>query len=103
MSNKIIGLIRASSDRQDTESQKNELQRFLLQKNFKEEDIIWIEAHASATKINEDYNRLIADVKEKCLSENISNIGVWSLNRIGRRELPLIDFKQFCVENRVQL
>lgn len=102
-SNKIIGLIRASSDKQDTESQKLELKELLKGKGFSSEDIVWVEAHASATKINEAYDRLISEVKEKCLSDNIDNIGVWSLNRIGRREMPLIEFKTFCVEHKIQL
>lgn len=103
MENKIIGLVRVSSDRQETESQKNELQNLLKRKGFEPENIIWIEEKASATKSNEKYDNFIADVKQKCLTENIKNIGCWSLNRIGRRETALIDFKQFCISNQIQL
>lgn len=103
MEKRIIGLVRVSTDRQETESQKNELKYLLSKKGFSKEDIVWIEEKASATKSNEKYDNFIAEVKEKCLSDNIRNIGCWSLNRIGRRETALIDFKQFCIENKIQL
>lgn len=99
---KIIGLIRASSDRQETASQKAELRNFILSKGYREDEIVWLEAHASATRPNEEYDKLLADVKAACES-GAEAVAVWALNRIGRREMPLMEFKNFLVTNKVQL
>lgn len=103
MAERIIGLIRASSDKQDVSSQKLELKNFIISKNFKEEDIIWLEAHASATKANDDYVNLLQSIKDLCLNDGIRNIAVWHLNRLARTDKYMFQMKNFFLENKIQL
>lgn len=100
---KIIGLVRASSIQQELDSQRVDLQRYILSKGFSEEDIIWHEIHASATKCDEDYVNFIDELKNICLNKNIDNVAVWHLNRLGRTEKYLFDIKNFFLENKIQL
>lgn len=103
MPNRIIGLIRASSDRQDTTSQKNELEQYIISKGFEREDITWVEAHASATKPNQNYINLLSTLKQLCVEENIRYVAVWHLNRLARIDRHLFDMKEFFLKHKIQL
>lgn len=100
---KIIAMVRVSSDIQETASQKEALKRHILSLGFEEDEILWHEIKASATKAGRDYQEFISGIQEAAISNNIKNIAVYHLNRIGRREEYLFGFKRFCVENRIQL
>lgn len=99
---RILAVVRASTERQETESQKRELEQFILKKGFKSEEIKWIVANLSSTQRLDVYQKLLEEIKENCL-KGIRNVAFWHLNRLGRREKFLIDMKEFFIENRIQM
>lgn len=101
--NKVLAVCRVSSDRQDTHSQRVDLEKYLKSKGFEDKDIVWLERTASATKLNDEYENLIDDIKSICTTQHIKNVAVWHLNRLGRRELPLMEIKTFFLENEINL
>lgn len=103
MAKKILGVVRASTDRQDTTAQKKELEEFILSKGFTEDEIEWLEAHLSSTQRLDVYKQFLDEIKLKCSELGIKNIAVWHLNRIGRKEKFLIDLKEYLIENKIQL
>lgn len=100
---KIIGLVRVSSDRQDTEQQHNAIERYLTGLGFKPDEIKWHEVKSSAYKVADEYKEFIEDIKNDCTENNINAICCYHLNRVGRDEDWLFNFKKFCVENKIQL
>lgn len=102
MEDKIIGLVRASSERQEIISQKEELERFIIDKGFKKENIVWVEGKASALKAQRDYRELLEEIKSLCKS-GIRYVAIWHMNRLGRREDFLMSMKNFFLEEKVQL
>lgn len=99
---KIIALIRVSSDIQETSSQKESVLRHIRSLGFKDDDILWEEIKASATKAGQDYLDFIQKIKQDCHDFNIKNICVYHLNRLGRREEILFEFKRFLIDNKIQ-
>lgn len=103
---KILAVIRVSTTRQETESQKKELVNFILSKGkFKEEEIDFIEvAGASAIKMNAKYRQMLQSIKDKILqSDSIRTVAFWHLNRLGRNEKAIVDMKSWFKENNIQV
>lgn len=101
-SEKIIGVIRTSTERQEIESQKTDLTLYIEKLGFSKDSIVWVEVQASSTKKNEKYDRFIAEIKSVCLS-GVKNVAVWHLNRFGRNERVLNQLKWFFEDNSVQM
>lgn len=102
---KVLGIVRTSTERQETESQKKELKEFLYSKGFNDEQIIYIEvAGASARKLNPKYISMLEEIKNTILgNKEIKAVGLWHLNRLGRVESKLLEMKEFFVKNQIQL
>lgn len=101
---KILAVIRSSSERQETESQKLEMIQFCNEKGFSNEDIEIIEvAGASARKLNKKYIQMLEDIKSTLLNNNIKYAAFWHLNRLGRNESKLIEMKDFFKQNQIQV
>ena len=101
----ILCIIRASTEQQETESQKKELVDFLIQRGFNESDMLFIEVQgASAAKCNKKYLDFLADIKRAILDNpTIKSAACWHLNRLGRVESKLHEIKDFFVEHKIQL
>lgn len=102
---KILGVVRASTVRQETESQQYELEQYIISLGFKKSEIEWlVYAGASARKMNAAYLEMMDRIKSTISnSETIKTVAAWHLNRLGRREKPLIDLKEWFEENNVQV
>lgn len=101
---KILGLVRASTERQEIESQKQEVKDFILSKGYKSDEIEWLEVQgASARKEDERYLQMIQDVKFKLSSLGIKAVAVWHLNRLGRTKHSLATMEDYFVDNKIQV
>lgn len=101
---KILGIVRASTDKQETESQKNELIDFCIEKGFHKNDIVIIEVvGASARKLNDKYIAMLDSIKSIIINDGIKYVALWHLNRLGRVESKLIEMKDFFKKNGVQV
>lgn len=102
---KILCVIRVSTEKQETESQKSEMLTFIKSKGFKENEIEWIEtAGASARKLNKKYLEMVEAIKSTILnSESIKTVALWHLNRLGRVDTVLTEFKNFFIQNKIQV
>ena len=105
MNKTILLIVRASTDQQETESQKKELIDFCKSKGFVEDEMEIIEtAGASARKLNKKYIQMLEDIKNTILtSDTIKNVAIWHLNRLGRVESKLHEMKEFLINNKIQL
>ena len=99
MEKKILCIIRASTEQQETESQKKELVAYCITKGFAVEEMAFIEvAGASARKLNDKYIQMLEDIKATLLSSpTINAVALWHLNRLGRVESKLHEMKEFFV------
>lgn len=102
---KILSVIRVSTVKQETESQKQEMLHFCKSKGFKESEIAWIEASgASARKLNKKYLDMIDSIKSTILgSDSIKSVALWHLNRLGRVDTVLTDMKNWFIDNGIQV
>lgn len=101
---KTIALIRTSTVQQEIESQKKEILEMIKSDGISVENIIIVgSSGASAIKQDELYQKNIQEVFSLIERGNISSVYVWSVDRIGRREETLIQFKNFLIEHKVQL
>ena len=102
---KVLAILRASTVRQEIESQKAELTTFLIGKGFKENEIDYIEAQgASARKANQQYLDFLAEIKHRIeTNPNIRTVGLWHLNRLGRIKMYLSQMENYFVTNGIQM
>lgn len=105
MEKKILCIVRASTEKQETESQKKELIEYCITKGFAVEEMAFIEvAGASARKLNDKYIQMLEDIKATLLSSpTINAVALWHLNRLGRVESKLHEMKEFFVTNKIQV
>lgn len=106
MGNKCICWLRGSSDRQEIESQRDELTTLATTKyNFLKEDIIYIgKAGASAIKQNELYQKEVDELLTTLDADSsVKTVFVWEISRLARVELAFYKMKDFFVKNKIQL
>lgn len=102
---KILAIIRTSTERQETESQKAEVKDFCISKGFRAKDIVYIESSgASARKLNKKYLAMLENIKNTISADkDIKAVALWHLNRLGRVEKCLLEMKDFFIENKIQV
>ena len=105
MEKRILCIIRASTEYQETESQKKELISYCISKGFGVDEMAFIEVTgASARTLNGKYIQMLGDVKATLLSSpTINAVALWHLNRLGRIESKLHEMKEFFVTNKIQV
>lgn len=105
MEKKILCIIRASTEKQETESQKKELVAYCITKGFAVEEMAFIEvAGASAVKLNKKYIQMLEDIKATILSiPTITAVALWHLNRLGRVESKLHEMKEWFLQHKIQV
>lgn len=105
MDKTILCIIRASTEKQETESQKKELVEYCKAKGFVEDEMAFIEvAGASARKLNKKYIQMLEDIKATLLTTpTIKTVALWALNRLGRVESKLHEMKEFFVAHKIQV
>ena len=105
MEKKILCIIRASTEQQETESQKKELVAYCITKGYAVEEMAFIEvAGASAVKLNKKYIQMLEDIKATILSiPTITAVALWHLNRLGRVESKLHEMKEWFLQHKIQV
>ena len=102
---KIIVMVRTSTEAQSTEDQRREMLDFCKSEGYGEDSIVWVEKQgASAAKVDDDYRAMIDEVKRKVEEDrDIKCFAVWHLNRLARTEEVWIEIKSFFVSRKVQI
>ena len=101
---KAIGLIRTSTARQEVESQKSEVISLIKADGYSDKDIIVVGcAGASAIKIDEQYQQNIEEVYRIIDEGNVACVYAWGIDRIGRNEEVLMQFKNKLISKKVNL
>lgn len=102
---KILCIVRASTEKQETESQKEELVDYCKTLGFTDCDMEFIEvAGASARKQNDKYIQMLEDIKSTILNNSsIKSVAIWHLNRLGRVESKLHEMKEFFITQKIQV
>jgi len=104
MGKKVIIIIRTSTTKQEVESQKKEVFEFAKLDGYSEDNIIPIGGEgASAIKLDDEYRYNMQRVYETIQQENIACVYAWSIDRIGRDETVLMEFKNYLIKNSVNL
>ena len=104
MNYKAIALLRVSTDRQDLESQKEDLLPYIKSKGFEEDEVLWMEFKgASAVTINSKYLKMKSDLENTIISQNIKTVFLWHQNRLGRKSKYLGAFLDFFCDNKIQI
>lgn len=101
----ILGVVRASTEHQEVESQKKELKEYVISLGYDESDIEWIAVQgASARKANKEYLDMLQHIKDTIISHNtIKAVAFWHLNRLGRIDTYLVNMKQWFIDNHIQV
>lgn len=104
MEKSVIAIIRTSTNRQEVESQKQELLQFIQRDGVNLDTVEVIgEAGASAIKLDEKYRRNMAKVYDLIATGNIKTIYAWALDRIGRDEEFMVKFKNCLIDRGINL
>lgn len=99
-----IAIIRTSTERQEIESQMNELLEFMKRDGINESQVHVIgEAGASAIKLDDEYRRNLEQVYDLINGGGVKCVYAWALDRIGRNEQVMFGFKQFLIDHHVNL
>ena len=100
---KILCIIRTSTLQQELDSQHSEMETFCHSIGYR--DIVWIEAKgASARSLNKAYLDMLEKVKTTILNDKeINAVGLWHLNRLGRKENYIVDMKSWFIENHIDV
>ena len=100
---KAVLFIRVSTEKQDTESQKDALIHYALADGFAQEDIVYIERKESGYKLDEDEREGIAELYETMESMDVADVYVWELSRLSRRPKVLYSIRDKFFEKKIQL
>lgn len=99
-----IAIIRTSTNRQEVESQKEELMQFIIRDGVDPNEVEVIgEAGASAIKLDEKYRRNMDKVYDLISTGTIKTVYAWALDRIGRNEEFMVGFKNRLIDNGINL
>lgn len=104
MEKKAILLVRASTTRQEIDTQKSELKALALSDGYGEDRMVIIEGvGASAIKLNETYLNEMDELYNRIKKGDIDCVYCWEISRIGRNEEILMRFKNFLISRKIQL
>ena len=103
MAKKAICIIRTSTDKQEIMSQRKEVLSMALADGYAEDDIIVIgKQGASAIKLDDAYMENLRLFYETAEREDVGCVYCWALDRVGRKERILMEFKEFLLEHKLQ-
>lgn len=101
---KCLCIYRTSTDVQEVESQKQDVISMAIADGYTEEEIITIGcAGASAIKLNKKYMAQMESIYNTLDSEEIECVYAWDVDRIGRNEEILMQFKNRLIKKKIQL
>ena len=102
---KAVILVRTSTVRQEIDSQIEEVIKYAMADGYKADDLEVIgNAGSSAIKLDERYLENIQKVYKVIeTTPTIECVYAWAIDRIGRREELLMNFKNFLIAKKVNL
>lgn len=102
---KAIIIVRTSTVKQEIDSQRDEVIKYALSDGYTDDELEVIgDAGSSAIKLDERYLENIGKVYK--VIENTPSIEcvyAWAIDRIGRREELLMNFKNFLISKKINL
>lgn len=100
---KILVFVRASTEKQEIDDQKKEMQDFVKSMGYSDGDIVYLEDKgASAIKLNDKYLNMVDVLKEYIKAGSIECCAVWHMNRLGRNDEILIELKNLFIKHKIQ-
>lgn len=101
---KAILLIRVSTQQQELDSQTQAVKNEALRAGFKEKDLIIIEDKESGIKLSEEERNGLNKMKEHIENDkSITDVFIYELSRLSRRQLVLFSIRDYLINNKVQL
>lgn len=102
---KVIVIIRESTIRQEIESQKAEIVNYVLSEGYTASEIEVVgESGLSAIKMDDSYLRALKKVYSIIeTTPTIECVYAWAIDRIGRNEEILMNFKNFLINKQINL
>lgn len=102
---KVIVIVRTSTVRQEIDSQLNEIVNYVISEGYSADEIEIIgEAGTSAIKLDERYleniNKVYATINS---NPSIECVYAWALDRIGRQEELMMQFKNYLISRKINL
>ena len=102
--NKVLLFIRTSTERQELDNQRKELENYVKSMGYADEDIICLEGQgASAIKLDDDYMQMVNELTEYIDSGKISCVALWSVDRILRDDEIWPRIKKKLITKKIQL
>lgn len=98
---KVVLIIRASSDKQETESQKIDMYNYIFNDGYSKDKIYPIENIESATKSRElkGLNEMLQVIDDN----PIETIYCWDLSRLSRIGVVLESIRNLCIDKKIQM
>lgn len=101
---KVLLFLRVSTESQELENQKKELENYVKNLGYNKEDCVLLEkSGASAIKLDDDYMLMVNQLIEYIDSGEISCVALWSVDRVLRDEEIWPKIKKKLVANKIQL
>jgi DNA invertase Pin-like site-specific DNA recombinase len=98
---KVVLLIRVSTDKQETDSQREELIKFCLSEGYQEDEMIIIENKESGSK--QIVTKGLTELKQAINDYPIERVYIWELSRLSRIPRVLEDMRNLFVDNKINL
>ncbi len=100
---KVLIFVRSSTEKQEIEDQKKEMQDFVKSMGYSDRDVVCLEDKgASAIKLNDKYLNMVDVLKEYIKDGSIECCAVWHMNRLGRNDEVLIELKNLFIKHKIQ-
>ena len=100
---KVLIFVRSSTEKQEIEDQKKEMQDFVKSMGYSDRDVVCLEDKgASAIKLNDKYLNMVDVLKEYIKEGSIECCAVWHMNRLGRNDEVLIELKNLFIKHKIQ-
>lgn len=104
MKNKVLGVCRVSTDRQEIESQINELREFIIKEGYTDDDIIWVVGDGcSAIKEDDKFRYNIKMIHDHIQSGHIEKMYCFALDRVARRKVTMDLLIEDLAEHKVNM
>ena len=102
--NKVLLFIRTSTERQELDNQRKELESYVKSMGYTDEDIICLEGQgASAIKLDDDYMQMVNELIEHIDGGKINCVALWSVDRVLRDDEIWPQIKKKLITNKIQL
>lgn len=101
---KALLFLRVSTESQELENQRKELENYVKNMGYNKEDCVLLEkSGASAIKLDDDYMLMVNQLIEYIDSGEISCVALWSVDRVLRDEEIWPKIKKKLVTKKIQL